>query len=867
VASEYSVQTCQALAERFRAAGLARPMRIRRYDPGTEIVYRVAGVWPVRQAAVRVRIDQYVGGGFAGQVYRVCVLGVEGQDIPGLEVGEVYALKIMVPSSPRKARFRDGLYRLGFAGPFSLQANPAAVRAGSLWQKFIRRAAALRLGDEGAVADVFATFVDPRLGSCGEIREWVEGRQWRFEVDDRLDARRRWRPGHQPPPGGVGSPEYRAKRTFMRDLVRLMHELGAPELARQYEWWSCMSQTNVLKRPQGEGDAAAGLVAVDFRAGLALLPFLPMSPVDVRLILRGLARGSWVQFDRGDLGRLQGFVEAHGEHFADMRGALEELKGAERQYRDSLPDPTHHGLRLLHDRGLWRGVLDGAVCGWQVRNVTDETVTSSLRKSRLLALVFWALGALRPLGVVCAVVLLGWALAFGRLSGWVMGAAGVLALIVPLTAGLLRRLWGRADFRRHYGKMLTSLDYFRHCLRARRAEILVNWVRSGRVNAARALRLADSGWRFLGHVTLACAPARVHRFLTDRHFAWEAILYLVARPLRLYLDAQARQQWLTDMVRQGLRRGMLTDQEAGRINQQIKEPYIQEYLKNLAVHICLAPTTHVVALVVGIYLAVKYGKTPWEGVGIALATMVFFQAIPVSPGSLARGLYVLYLLVRKRNLRDYNIAVFLAFFKYVGYLAFPVQMAYRYPALARFMASHWATEVTHYVPVFGEHGALLEHGVFDLSDNHLLTLRRRVRLRAESRRGLPPRRWHAALCALAAAGALTGIDLAFLRGSGSVPGLGQTWYLAFWPVLAAGWLAAARAGGLSLPRRVLLAAAAGVLTALLYASTNAALAAVFPPSDPAWPARLGETFLWAALYFALTSLLAAAAAETRPVRD
>ena len=52
-------------------------------------------------------------------------------------------------------------------------------------------------------------------------------------------------------------------------------------------------------------DPADGLTAVDFRAGLALLPILPMSPGDIGLIWSGLKRGSLVQFDRGDTDRLR----------------------------------------------------------------------------------------------------------------------------------------------------------------------------------------------------------------------------------------------------------------------------------------------------------------------------------------------------------------------------------------------------------------------------------------------------------------------------------------------------------------------------------------------------------------------------------
>jgi len=54
-------------------------------------------------------------------------------------------------------------------------------------------------------------------------------------------------------------------------------------------------------------------------------------------------------------------------------------------------------------------------------------------------------------------------------------------------------------------------------------------------------------------------------------------------------------------------------------------------------------------------------------------------------------------------------------------------MTYRYPALARFMAAHWATDAVHIVPVFGERGALLEHWVFCLFYNWPLTIRRKMR--------------------------------------------------------------------------------------------------------------------------------------------
>mgnify|MGYP006971789518 FL=1 len=70
-------------------------------------------------------------------------------------------------------------------------------------------------------------------------------------------------------------------------------------------------------------------------------------------------------------------------------------------------------------------------------------------------------------------------------------------------------------------------------------------------------------------------------------------------------------------------------------------------------------------------------------------------------------------MIRERNWRDYLIACPLSFVKYIGYLAFPLQMTTTYPSLARFLAGRWATRAVHIIPVFGEKGALFEHWVFD----------------------------------------------------------------------------------------------------------------------------------------------------------
>ena len=141
----------------------------------------------------------------------------------------------------------------------------------------------------------------------------------------------------------------------------------------------------------------------------------------------------------------------------------------------------------------------------------------------------------------------------------------------------------------------------------------------------------------------------------------------------------------------------------------------------------------VVMLITGIGVAaycLTVRQLGWpESLALATAAAATIQLLPVSPGSLTRGLFVLFLMIRERELRNYMIAAPVSFIHVVGYLAFPLQMVAHNPALARFLAGRWTRNTTHLVPVFGEKGGLLEHVVFDLFFNLPLSLRRGFRTR------------------------------------------------------------------------------------------------------------------------------------------
>ena len=688
MSTDYSTELCHRLAETAAGERLLRPRRITRHEAGEVLEFDLTGVAPAWRARGAFELEKYVGGGFAGQVYRARLVRLDWPEEtaaePPLEVGTAYAVKVMVPWSRFARGFRNVLYGLGFQAAFGLQANPQAARACSLWQKFIRCGAAEALGSVHAVRDIYATFHDPDLGGMGQVLEWVEGRVWRLEVNDRLLT------SDSPQGDDDGATEYDAKRDFMARLVRLFHDMGAPELARQYEWWTMKSQPNVLKRTGAGDDPAAGLVALDFGAGLALLPFLPMSPADVPLIGRGLARGQFVQFDRGNLDRLEAFVHAHPHAFEGMGAALAELRAAEAAYHGAQPDLANRRLDAFADRSLPEKVRHTWIEGYRTRGIMDDRAARRMRARPERLIAFVALG------------------------------------LVPILGKVFQRMWGDGAYWRHVREALTNLGYLKRALRGRAREKLIDWHRKGRASEARTRYLAAHPvWFWLQAPILGWLPAGLHRALAEPRFAWDVFRYIVLRPVKLYFNEAYRRQWLVGMVEEGRNKGMLRDEEADHILGRMDEPFIQKYLKCLAVHVCTLPVTQVVSVIVAaVYMMTT--ETPWdESWKWALAILVAFQVTPISPGSFCRGAYVVYLMIRERNWYDYRLASAISFWKYIGYLGFPIQMVSSYPTLARFMAARWAMHGIRLVPVFGEHGALLEHGFFTVFFNLPVSLRRR----------------------------------------------------------------------------------------------------------------------------------------------
>jgi len=780
--TEYSIKTCIWLEKKFRNLKLYRPQRFSRYDPGRTLKYTLSSIDGSSNVEVKLLIRKFVGGGFAGQVYQVELLTIDGQidDFENLIIGNLYALKILVPPSGFSTFFRNLIYRLGFQGPFQPQVNPSAARAGAIWQKLIRKAAVKFFDDENCVVDIYGLFIDHNIGSCGEISEWIEGRTWWLEVDDHVNLISKWK-RYKLDRDYSGSPEYRAKYTFMHKFVQLLHRIGAPEFARQYEWSTLKSQPNCLKRRSPDDPPESGLVAVDFRAGLALLPYLPMSPGDFKLIIKGLLRGSLVQFDRGNIRKLSSYFAQEFPDDNEVSDLLRKLQECEQIYRNSTLDLTHNHFRIFYSSKLWATILNSSRISWKLRNLIDEHTLRKLGKSPASAFIFNLIAS------------------------------------IPFLGRFFLKLLGMENWRKHYLTSLIKPDYLKKNLLGLCYEKLIKWHRGGRIDQNKTRMISNSMIRFTVHLLLSILPTGLHRFLSDKTYFKDRMFQIFIRPLKLYFDNQLRKEWFLDMIEEGKKKHMLSDEDAEIIQERMNEPFIQKYLKSLAVHICTIPITQLVSIALAFIYVLSHPEMPRaQAWGIGVGIIALFQVIPISPGSFVRGIYVVFLIIKERNFRDYNIAVFLSFFKYIGYLAFPIQMTYKYPALARFMAGHWATEAVHIIPIFGERGALMEHAVFNLFYNWPITIRRQMTERKHRRNTQASQFWHIPLIILLTNTLLYILDLYWIERSGSPPLVTTVWWITMILLFLSGSAITRFARGLVLQKRFFFSLLSGLFIGISY---------------------------------------------------
>jgi hypothetical protein len=622
---------------------------------------------------------QSPGSGFAGQVWQARILSGE---IPGL--GQTAALKVLHPRSGWKTIFRDLLFGLSFQTGFAPRLREEALRAGLIWQEFVRCAAETEFGP-GSVARPFGYYWDAALASYVEVCQWIDGRPIRLEANDqlfsgqtaRLEAGIPLSASHDSTSAQVEIPESTRLKFFMDRLAALCRQLGAIGLARQYAWYTFVSQANVMVQTNFPNP----FCAVDFRPGLAFPFFLPFTPSHLKVAFEGLIKARLSFYAEIDLVRLQQILAVRPQ--IDPHGLLSQLLIDESAWRQALPDLWNHPLAWLSDPQKRAAIRAGLCNDWLRLGWMDEQTRqrAAMRSSLLQFLVL--------------------------ISAW------------PFAL----RVCANKSYRTHLRSLFTSAVYRNAAVEAWRGRDLSEWVEQGRV---------PSGYQprhyLLEKVFLSIWSPGFHRFWISPQARRQLISHLLLEPLHLLFSQAARETWLADNLRAACSRGAADPRRMETLLGQLHEERMRGFIRDLGFIFGLDIFSRLV------YLALAaYGLHSGDYLPLGIAVLS-----PLPPSGPLRFLYVLVrltaelpALLRTSPTPDHPrsrlplarlAALVIAPLRWAGNLFPLVEISAVYPRLAFLLAEHLVSRAAAAIPIFGGPGKLLEIWIFQACFNLPLSL-------------------------------------------------------------------------------------------------------------------------------------------------
>jgi hypothetical protein len=659
-----------------------RPL-YRGYHPGQSLEVPVYGIDGVRLGEEQFRVDFSSGSGFAGQVLRAEPLRGVVWGLAGQGPYPPVALKILRPRSNLKTAWRDFLFHLCFQATYAARLEESALRAGLIWQEVLRRAVQAELGAWLSVARPLGYYWDASLGSYVEIHQWVDGRAAAYQASDDLT-----RPGNSSQ-AAENPTEMEQKRQVMGRLADLCQRIGAHGLRRQYEWYTFVSQANVLTWSDSPVNAPK-FVVVDCRPGLAVPFFLPLSPAHLSIILKGLRRGVLVHFDQCDLAQLDAWLRAHPELAQELQPLVDRLRIDDIHYRDGLPDLWQRRQSFWRDGDQRIRVRLRRLQTWQRLGRLSARAANRLKTSELL---FWmALG----------------------LDNF------------PLVGPWLLRWLGNSAYRRHLSALARSPAYRKRAIDARRQVDLEDWQAIGRIPAGRANRLTGSLPRYLAEkFALGWLPAWLHRLLVDPRARQRFIQENLGLPLDLCFRPARRREWLCGVIEKQHSRGLVGRQKADEFCAQASEARLQGYVRDLGFSLGLELFSKLTYLGLAVY---GLSSGDFWPLGLALLG-------PIPPSGVMRGLYGLARLgwqlpgiLRHKDRRGFAalcLGLAVAPWRFIGNLYAPLEMLFYYRRLSLLLADHFVSQMVRGVPVFGGEGKLLEYWAFQMTFKLPLRLYRR----------------------------------------------------------------------------------------------------------------------------------------------
>lgn len=676
-----------------RANLLVKPLR-RRYLSGEVVATEVKGIDGGLLGISHFEVDSLLGSGFAAQVYRA-----RGED------GQEYALKPLRPDNGLKESFRNMLFLLGFRVPFSPQSNEDAVQTGLMWQDLLRQATEARFGYEGKVAKPYGYYFDSSLGCFVEIHEFVNGRQVFLEPDDGIFTRRIIRTknffrrhfGKSQEQLPEHDREIDQKQRFMSELVSLSEEMGMDDLARQFRWYTLVSQTNVLRRNEvsPEDENSPGLVVVDCRPGLTVLPIIGMfmSPSDFIRGARELLRGKLeVHYDKTNLRKLETFNSNHPGQLDEEK--LAKLTEIENRYRQSL-DKT--------------GRREAFIRFWLSQGLISREKSEELKEKGF---------------------------SFGYL----------LARFIP---GIRNE-----QYLSHLRRIISNKEYRAEYLQVLKANNIEHWLAEDEITPEQAEKLFQSTARFFKFKLLDYPAMKVGRKLNDVIVTPARLIFGIGKDFRV----KWMQERIQEMLEAGQITKESALQLSEQAKEPSAQYFLRDTTALIALEaiskLITVPVGAYLSLETQSILPLV-GLAAWQfqpipviipspsgllrGGYMAVRTLAFDAFREGKTAIIRKG--------AKKGLKDFTgfilergVITAGTILKTVGNGVLPAAMASRYPGLSAVLARHITREAAKFVPIvgdiYGAEGGLIETTMFDLVYSLPLSVRklfpRKTRVDTES---------------------------------------------------------------------------------------------------------------------------------------
>lgn len=560
------------------------------------------------------KIVEKLGEGYAGQVYKVL----------DQETETPYALKILRPESNVKEHARNVLFRGAFGADFAPAINEPAVRHGLIWQTLFKRGAKVLFDNEAMIPTPKGYTFIPEFNAFAELHEFIEGKT-ALPGDKRKNQR---------------------KRQFMDNAVSLATQMGAYQVARQYEWWTMLAGANVMERED------ESLVAVDWRSGIALPFFIPLSPGDIPIIINNLKKGHFVNFDYADFTTLDQFVKAHEEAFTDLLPFVAELKNLDQQYRQTMQQATVQFLQEEYS--------------------LDPEIANNLVKSKNVYRAY-------------------------MFNDTLPGGA------------LLHQLLYSSVYQEHLQKMITDKQYRDSWLSLGKDEDLKNWQRTDRITPNKADELTQKQWLYMLHKIFFSHMPRVIQKATDNQ-ELQNIAKELTLPIRISRDPKLQVEWMHGLIDEGIQLKLIDTSQAEKLKLQATDEQMRKYIVELAAVIPLIEAITFPVSATGVYiltgdpvLAAAIFASPISPPGVARGVYVATRLAQEVPKARRDKNY--------RLVAARTAGTAIAPISKIGTLFVAAQMAISHAEMANFLASYFGIKVARKIPVYGVGGGTLEHYV------------------------------------------------------------------------------------------------------------------------------------------------------------